>query len=76
MKTSKLPDKIYLHSINEETLEFTRFWSYAPFERDDVINVEYIRTDVFIKNVENWLINNTDITSTGIKNFRKAMKGK
>ena len=39
----------------------------------DKDSVEYIRKDAFIENTVNWLINNTDITPTGIKNYRKAV---
>ena len=55
MKENEAPKKIYLHSINGETLELTRFWSYAPFKRDDVLNVEYTRTDAFIEKACDWL---------------------
>lgn len=71
MKANEAPEKIYL---------FENPISNTPDERwlgqrsgDD--DIEYTRTDTFMKNAANWLMNNTDISSTGIKNFYKAMEG-
>ena len=67
MKANETPEKIYINSNLEN-----RTWLIG---KGDISFIEYTRTDAFIENTVNWLINNTDITPTGIKNYRKAMKG-
>ena len=64
MKANEAPEKIYLQ-------EPTKVRTEKKYDND----VEYTRTDAFIEKTVNWLINNTDITPTGIKNYRKALKG-
>lgn len=54
------PEKIYLHKISEDTGELSRFWSYDIFDRQDVNNIEYTRTDAFIEKVIEFLKNNLD----------------
>lgn len=80
----KAPRKIYLQVCGDcemkdcdncffKDLEDDVTWSK---DRTSPRDIEYTRTDAFIEKTVNWLINNTDITSTGIKNYRKAIKGK
>ena len=64
MKANEAPEKIYLQEPKKVRTE-------KKYDND----VEYTRTDAFIEKTVNWLINNTDITPTGIRNYRKAMKG-
>lgn len=64
----KAPERIY---IDDPTGEFDDHWSMYP--NND--SIEYTCTDAFMKKATNWLMNNTDISSTGIKNFHKAMEG-
>ena len=66
------PEKIYIHP-DIGGREFLRPWLPRAANNE---SVEYVRKDAFIENTVNWLINNTNITPTGIKNYRKAMKGK
>ena len=66
MEQVKAPKKIYIDP------EVDPIWDMS--ERYNEGDIEYTQTDVFIEKSVNWLINNTDITPTGIKNFRKAMK--
>ena len=58
-----MPERIYIFDYNDAMA--------TPMEGDTT----YVREDAFIEKAINWLINNTDITRTGTKNFRKAMKG-
>jgi hypothetical protein len=68
MKANEAPEKIYISNYSSG---FTYNWHFERLAEKDI---EYTRTDAFIENTVNWLINNTDITPTGIKNYRKAMK--
>ena len=75
MKANEVPEKLY---VNFHFIE-THPESHQPLVTKQGINkydIEYVRKNTFIENTVNWLINNTDITPTGIKNYRKAMKGK
>ena len=63
------PERLYLSKTIYST------YLYQVPDPDDKTAVEYTRTDAFIEKTVNWLINNTDITPTGIKNYRKFMKG-
>ena len=65
------PEKIYLEKVYPDNGVLPNGLNYNQGPND----IEYTRTDVFVEKAVNWLINNTDITHTGIKNFRKAMKG-
>ena len=67
MKAKEAPEKIYIALDEIDDLALDQRFDYP-------ICTEYTRTDAFIEKAANWLINNTDITPTGIKNFRKAMK--
>ena len=69
MKANEAPEKLYLSKSIYST------YLYQVPDPDDDTAVEYTRTDAFIEKTVNWLINNTDITPTGIRNYRKAMKG-
>ena len=69
MKANGATEKIYLSKNIYST------YLYQVPDPDDDTAVEYTRTDAFIEKTVNWLINNTDITPTGIRNYRKAMKG-
>ena len=64
MKANEMPERIYIFDHNDAMV--------TPLEGDTM----YVREEAFIEKAINWLINNTDITHTGTKNFRKAMKGK
>lgn len=70
MKTKEALEKIYLF---ENPITETPDYRWLS-KRSDKNDIEYTRTDAFIEKAVNWLINNTDITPTGIKNFRKIMK--
>ena len=69
MEANEAPEKLYLSKNIYST------YLYQVPDPDDDTAVEYTRTDAFIEKTVNWLINNTDITPTGIRNYRKAMKG-
>ena len=69
MKVNNAPKRLYLSKTIYST------YLYQVPDPDDETVVEYTRTDAFIEKTVNWLINNTDITPTDIKNYRKAMKG-
>ena len=73
LKTNKAPEKIQIHFIKNDYDDWN-VRGYSFLEDNQIGMTEYTRTDAFIEKEENWLINNTDITSTGIKNFCKAMK--
>lgn len=67
MKANETPEKLYIHK--------SQFWGLMANEHNITKDgIEYTRTDAFIEKACSWLINNTDITPTGIKNFKKAMK--
>jgi hypothetical protein len=75
MKAKETPMKIYL---NPDAVPHNQSGNFLFIHNSDIdeskCTIEYTRTDTFIENTVNWLINNTDITPTGIKNYRKAMK--
>ena len=80
MKANEAPKKIYVQLPSRNWIG--RTWNETPIKEGDnpnwknATNIEYTRTDAFVEKTVNWLINNTDITPTGIKNYRKAIKGK
>lgn len=72
------PEKIYVQLPSRNWIG--RTWNETPIKEGDnpnwknATNIEYTRTDAFIEKAIQWLKNNTDITPTGIRNFKKAMK--
>ena len=71
MSTNEAPEKIYI--LSHKDYSGKRIMN-AFTEKEDNEDIEYVRKDAFIEKAVNWLINNTDITPTGIKNYCKAMK--
>ena len=70
MKANEAPEKIYLSSSSFKISDYVTKTLTTKRSGD----LEYVKKDVFVEKTVNWLINNTDITPTGIKNYRKAMK--
>lgn len=77
-----LPEKIYLQVCGDcnandcENCKFEDLEDNITWCKDKIFDkdIEYVRKDAFIEKTANWLINNTDITPTGIKNYCKFMK--
>lgn len=81
MKINEIPEKIYLSyetddEDDKDHIFIDYMWHIHPFDR--VINIEYTRTDAFIKKVEEWLRNNQQgfiLTDKDITDLVNDMKG-
>ena len=51
MKVNEAPEKIYLHVVDDGE----EIWHYATCKRENVDNIEYIRTDVVIEKALKWM---------------------
>lgn len=76
MKANEAPEKLYFPFEYEDDIEALELYSErcSDKESDKEREIEYTRTDAFIEKAVAWFKNNTDITPTGIRNFKKAMK--
>lgn len=86
MKANEAPEKIYLQVCGDcpqtdcESCKFEDFEDNITWCKDRIFSkdIEYTRTDVFIKKACEWLENNLQGVVGGsiyIEDFRKYMKG-
>ena len=81
MEANEAPEKIYLYPSDRAGIDYDEEWLEFPCGNN---NVEYIRTDVFIKKFEEWIKNvysetdyrfKEDFTGMLINNFKNYIKG-
>lgn len=80
MKANEAPEKLYLDTTDNPDNVWLRAFR-PPFNRPPFITceIEYTRTDAFIKKACEWISSHLQMQYDGfssfIKDFRKAMKG-
>ena len=73
MKANEAPEKIYLHVVDDGE----EIWHYATCKRENVDNIEYIRTDVVSEKACEYLNKNCRrfiLTEKDIEDFKNYMK--
>ena len=84
MKANETPEKIYLDPKKVEESEFGIIDAIVPEHRVEKGDIEYTRTDAFIKKACEWIKMiwsetddrfKEDYTGMLIENFKKYMKG-
>ena len=73
MKANEAPEKIYRTTIYLDNDKGETKWKRALVAGAE--NIEYTRTDVFIKKAIEWISNNCYIPHSTLEEFRNYMKG-